>query len=321
MGRLAPVVEVPPGALDPLAARWARPLADVPMPPLRDRAGPGHAGGLGRRGDADWPPRSSPASTPRRSAPAASSRPTRASPATGWPARSPPPSSAGCRSPATPAVRAQPRPARSSPGCGRRAGGAGRGRRAGRCRRRGHEAVLGAAARLGVAVPLAVWDAIGEALGADDHLARLQAALVADEPRPDRARHRPVPARPHGRRGRRRRGLGRHRLRGHGGAPVNARSGPRRDVRDTGSPHEVAGDRYELGDPLGHGRSTVYRATDPRLRRRRRHQAGASSRGPGGRRAGAGAGAARGPGLGAAEQPGLGGGLRRRRGGRAPSGW
>jgi thiamine pyrophosphate-dependent acetolactate synthase large subunit-like protein len=33
--RLAPVVEVTPGALDPLAGRWSRPLADIPMPPLR----------------------------------------------------------------------------------------------------------------------------------------------------------------------------------------------------------------------------------------------------------------------------------------------
>jgi eukaryotic-like serine/threonine-protein kinase len=31
---------------------------------------------------------------------------------------------------------------------------------------------------------------------------------------------------------------------------------------------ELLADRYELGDPLGHGRSTVYRATDTRLRRR-----------------------------------------------------
>ena len=30
---------------------------------------------------------------------------------------------------------------------------------------------------------------------------------------------------------------------------------------------ELLGDRYELGDPLGHGRSTVYRATDRRLQR------------------------------------------------------
>jgi eukaryotic-like serine/threonine-protein kinase len=30
---------------------------------------------------------------------------------------------------------------------------------------------------------------------------------------------------------------------------------------------ELLEDRYELGDPLGHGRSTVYRATDTRLRR------------------------------------------------------
>ena len=30
---------------------------------------------------------------------------------------------------------------------------------------------------------------------------------------------------------------------------------------------ELLGDRYALGDPLGHGRSTVYRATDRRLQR------------------------------------------------------
>jgi Thiamine pyrophosphate enzyme, central domain len=33
--RLAPVAEVVPGALDPLAGRWSRPLADIPLPPLR----------------------------------------------------------------------------------------------------------------------------------------------------------------------------------------------------------------------------------------------------------------------------------------------
>jgi Thiamine pyrophosphate enzyme, central domain len=33
--RLAPVAEVVPGALGPLAGRWSRPLADIPLPPLR----------------------------------------------------------------------------------------------------------------------------------------------------------------------------------------------------------------------------------------------------------------------------------------------
>lgn len=33
--RLAPVVEVAPGALDPLSGRWSRPLADIVVPPLR----------------------------------------------------------------------------------------------------------------------------------------------------------------------------------------------------------------------------------------------------------------------------------------------
>lgn len=32
----AAVVDVAPGALSPLAERWARPLADIPMPPLRE---------------------------------------------------------------------------------------------------------------------------------------------------------------------------------------------------------------------------------------------------------------------------------------------
>jgi acetolactate synthase-1/2/3 large subunit len=33
--RLAPVVEVAPGALDPLAERWSRPRTEIPVPPLR----------------------------------------------------------------------------------------------------------------------------------------------------------------------------------------------------------------------------------------------------------------------------------------------
>lgn len=33
--RLAPVVDVPPGALDPLSGRWSRPPASIPLPPLR----------------------------------------------------------------------------------------------------------------------------------------------------------------------------------------------------------------------------------------------------------------------------------------------
>jgi thiamine pyrophosphate-dependent acetolactate synthase large subunit-like protein len=34
--RLAPVAEVAPGALDPLAGRWSRPLGDIAAPPLRE---------------------------------------------------------------------------------------------------------------------------------------------------------------------------------------------------------------------------------------------------------------------------------------------
>ena len=33
--RLAPAVEVPPGALDPLSERWSRPAAPIAVPPLR----------------------------------------------------------------------------------------------------------------------------------------------------------------------------------------------------------------------------------------------------------------------------------------------
>jgi hypothetical protein len=45
-------------------------------------------------------------------------------------------------------------------------------------------AVLRDAWRLGVAVPLAVWDPGGRALTADEHLALLQAAVVAEVPAP-----------------------------------------------------------------------------------------------------------------------------------------
>ena len=44
--------------------------------------------------------------------------------------------------------------------------------------------VLDAAARLGVPIPLAVWDPAGPEVDADDHLARVRAAVVADAPEP-----------------------------------------------------------------------------------------------------------------------------------------
>ena len=46
------------------------------------------------------------------------------------------------------------------------------------------QAALAAAARLGVSVPLAVWDADGPRLGAEDHLALLRVAVVAESPEP-----------------------------------------------------------------------------------------------------------------------------------------
>ena len=118
-----------------------------------------------------------------------------------------------------------------------------------------HEA-LDVAGRLGVAVPVEVWGADGERCAADDHLARLRSLVNAEHPRPVDARGRRQPAGAHDR-GRGRRG----RL-----APLT-RSDCRPPSVDTGRRMEKLAGRYELGDALGQGRSTVYRAVDTRLRR------------------------------------------------------
>ena len=174
--RLAPVVESPPSALDPLAERWARPLADVPMPAAAHRgwrrsprrAGPATGGPLAAH------PRHPPLRRGARRRRARRGRPGRRRLLGGPHVRH-----HRARRGAGPRRRRQcghrRRPARSSPGCGRpgrpvlavgrRAGGADRRRHAGGARRRGPPGRGG---------PLAVWDPSGEALDADDHLAGLR---------------------------------------------------------------------------------------------------------------------------------------------------
>jgi thiamine pyrophosphate-dependent acetolactate synthase large subunit-like protein len=179
--RLAPVAEVVPGALDPLAGRWSRPLADIAVPPLR--------AGLARVTQDGW------AST---AAPLAPSLVTRhyaqvvgaagmvtADPGIAgyWVARTfattelggaQVPSAAAARgfavacatvarlrSPHRPVLAAVDSPMADVV-----------------------LEALAAAARLGVAVPLEVWGADAERLDAADHLARLQALVHADAPGP-----------------------------------------------------------------------------------------------------------------------------------------
>ena len=74
------------------------------------------------------------------------------------------------------------------------------------------EQVLEVGRRLGVDVPVEVWQPDGEALDPDAHLARLR-DLVAARLGHRHPRHRPHPARPHGRRRRRGGRLGRLRRR------------------------------------------------------------------------------------------------------------
>jgi thiamine pyrophosphate-dependent acetolactate synthase large subunit-like protein len=182
---LAPVAEVPPGALDPLAEVWARPRAEIPVPPLRAE--------LARVTQEGWS---------AASAPLAPSLVTRhyaqalgggglvaADPGVAgyWVARTFATTDLGAvqvpataesagfavacavvarlRSPSRPVLAVVDGP---MPG---EAGGAA-------------EAAREAAARLGVAVPLAVWDRDGPRLTAEDHLARLQVAVVAEDPEP-----------------------------------------------------------------------------------------------------------------------------------------
>jgi thiamine pyrophosphate-dependent acetolactate synthase large subunit-like protein len=179
--RLAPAVEVAPGALDPLSGRWDRPLSDIAVPPLRT--------GLARVTQEGW------AST---STPLAPSLVTRhysqvlgagglvaADPGTAgyWVARTyattelggvqvPAPAGhagfavacatvARLRTPARPVLAVVDGPVTAAV----------------------HEA-LDAAASLGVAVPVEAWHADGDRVTGDDHLARLQAIVHADRPPP-----------------------------------------------------------------------------------------------------------------------------------------
>ncbi len=179
MWRLAPVVEVPPGALDPLAERWSRPHGPIAVPPLRS--------GLAAVTQDGWASTGTPLA------------PTRATLAYGqafgagglvaadpgvagyWVARTfsttelggaqvpAVPGSDGfavacatvarLRSPARPVLAVVDGPAR--------------------------EIVVEAvdvAARLGVAVPVEAWQPDGDALDTDGHAARLAALAYSDRP-------------------------------------------------------------------------------------------------------------------------------------------
>jgi hypothetical protein len=174
---LAPVVEVPPGALDPLAGRWGRALAPITVPPLR--------AGLARVTQEGW----ASASTPL--APSLATRHyaqvlgvgglVAADPGVAgyWVARTfattelggaqvPATSVGGGFAVACATVARLARPGRpvlavvDSPGDGVVL------------------EALDAAARLGVAVPVEAWGAEGDGVDADDHLARLRRVVHGD---------------------------------------------------------------------------------------------------------------------------------------------
>ncbi len=179
--RLAPVVDVTPGSLDPLSGRWSRALTDIAVPPLRAE--------LARVTQEGW------AST---SVPLVPSLVTRqysqvfgagglvaADPGMAgyWVARTfattelggavvpATASSAGfavacatvarLRTPARPVLAAVEGPVAGIV-----------------------DEALDAARSLGVAVPLEVWSPDGEPLGAEDHLSRLRLLVHAEAPRP-----------------------------------------------------------------------------------------------------------------------------------------
>lgn len=179
--RLAPVVEVAPGALDPLAGRWSRPAAPIEMPPLRSL--------LAAITQQGW------AAT---SVPLAPSQVTRhygqvvgaggivaADPGLAgyWVARTLPTTELGGAQ-----VPARAESAGWAVACATVA----------RLRVPGRPVLaavdgpvagvvaeaLDAAASLGVPVPVEVWTPDGEAVDADTHAARLQALVHADAPRP-----------------------------------------------------------------------------------------------------------------------------------------
>jgi thiamine pyrophosphate-dependent acetolactate synthase large subunit-like protein len=182
---LAPVAEVAPGALDPLAERWGRPLADIPRPPRRAEL----ARVTQEGGNAASTPLAPSLVTRHYAQALGAGGLVAADPGVAgyWVARTfattdlggvQVPAAAGAagfavacamaarlRSPFRPVLAVV-----DGPGP-REAGGP-------------VEAAREAAARLGVAVPLAVWDGDGPRLTAEDHVARLRVAVVAEAPEP-----------------------------------------------------------------------------------------------------------------------------------------
>jgi hypothetical protein len=178
--RLAPVVEVPPGALDPLAERWARPRAEIAVPPLR--------AGLARVTQEGWA---------RTKAPLAPTKATQSyGVALGGGLVAADPGVAGywvARTFATTEVGAVHVPAdREAHGTAAACAAVARLRAPGRpvlaivdARPDGsvHEVVaevVAAAARLGIAVPVEAWHPEGAPLDAGEHLARLASLVHAE---------------------------------------------------------------------------------------------------------------------------------------------
>jgi thiamine pyrophosphate-dependent acetolactate synthase large subunit-like protein len=177
--RLAPAIEVAPGALDPLSGRWGRPRAEIALPPLR--------AGLARVTQEGWASISTPLApslvTRHYSQVLGAGGLVAADPGTAgyWVARTyattdlggvQVPASAGhdgfavacgtvarLRSPGWAVVAVVDGPVAPAV-----------------------HAALDAAASLGVAVPVEAWHADGERMGADEHLARLKAIVHADRP-------------------------------------------------------------------------------------------------------------------------------------------
>lgn len=177
--RLAPAVEVPPGALDPLSERWSRPAAPIVVPPLRPA--------LAAVTQEGW------ASTARPLAPTLVTRHygqvfgagglVAADPGVAgyWVARTFATTTLG-------GVLVPAEPGR--PGLAVACAAVARLRRPGRPVLAVTDGplpaaaaeVLDAARSLGVAVPVEVWDPGARPLGRDDHLAALVSAAHADRP-------------------------------------------------------------------------------------------------------------------------------------------
>ena len=185
----SPVVTVDPGALGPLAERWHRPRAELPVPPLR--------AGLAAVTQEGWG---------RRALPLAPTQLTRSYSAVAGPGGlvAADPGTAGywvARTFPTTGLGGAVVPARAGAhGLAAACVAVARLRRPGRPALAvvdvhadadaGEDAVLHAATRrvidaarqLGVAVPVEVWDPGGPALGPDAHAERLRSALAADRP-------------------------------------------------------------------------------------------------------------------------------------------